>query len=210
MAIKPFGSGGNTGGGGGGGSQTLSSITGVLNTLKGGTGLNATDLGDLRQKLGIANPSNPNDEYLDYCADTRHQPNNTIQRVDGSTSNALSDVADGLIIKVGDDQVMINLADGKQFARTHTTGSTRTDWTTPVDANLTELESESQIRGMADGAIAYTTQNAWLPQYPDNTRPAKVIIARVGEYLIACARYNMWWSPRPTVSTWTEVPWRWE
>ncbi|MBF2755718.1 MAG: hypothetical protein ISN29_10755 [Gammaproteobacteria bacterium AqS3] len=213
MAIKPFGSGSNSGGGdgGGGAAPTLGNITGgPLRTGKGGTGINATDLGDLRQKLGIANPSNPNDEYLDYCVDTRHQPNNTIQRVDVDTSNALSDVEDGLIIKVGNDQVMINLADGKEFARSHTTG-TRSNWGTPVAVpDLVELTTGAQFKGLTDGSIGWTSTDSWLPQYPDNTRPTKVIVARVGEYLIACARYNMWWSSRPTTNTWANIPWRWE
>ena len=210
----------------GGATVTLDNITGgPLGTTKGGTGLNASGYDDLRTKLGILTAAT--DAPMVYCNNADTQKNNTIHRVDASTtsvptevvnSNTVSAIQDGVVIRSGNDQLAINLSDGRQWVRT-LTDSNNGSWSTPSSAedSLTTLTSEPDLRGMAEGVpaiLSSSANNAFRPSYTDGTHPTKVIIARANvggtDYLIATNRSNFWWALRPTDSTWSQISWQWE
>ena len=211
---------------GGGATVTLDNITGgPLATSKGGTGFNASDLDDLRTKMGIQTAAT--DQPMVYCANANTQKNNTIHRVDSSTTalptttdsegNTINAIVDGILIRAGNDQYGINLADGKRWVRTLVDNNTGT-WGSVADASLSTLNSAANLRGLADGAVAKMTSGNFRPQFTDNSYADEVIIGRSdingNEYLIAINRSNFWWANRPASGdsdpAWTNISWQWE
>ena len=202
-------------GGGGGGNVTLATITGgPLATGKGGTGINANDLSDLRNKLGITSSGGTTEEsVLEYLNNADVQQDHTIYRFDSSTASLPSDAPSntaGAMTRVGALQFMQDFTTGHEWVRSLSHTTENNTWTEPSNATLTNLANEAAFRGLVDGGRGYTSTAAWIPEYSNGTKPAKVIIGRKGNYLLAIDRYNFWWAPRPTDSTWTSIPWRWE
>ena len=192
----------------GGADTTLANITGLLNTAKGGTGINASDLNDLRTKLGItASGTGSNTLVRSTNADT--QQDRTINQVSSTTASVPTGTGDGIIVRIGNDQWLINFADGKQWKR-NLNDSSNGVWSAPANVVLTELTTEADFRTFGEGDRGFTTTAQWLPLYTDGSSPGKVIVGRNGDYLIAIDRENIWWAERPTDDTWTSVPWNWE
>ena len=179
MSIITDGNRPSSGGGGGGSNVNLTNITGgPLATTKGGTSINAHDLDSLKHSLGIA--AELTEGPMIYCGNADTQKNDTIQRVDSSTESGPTGLADGILIRTGNDQIAINLADGKRWIRT-LTDSNAGAWAALPDPTMTGRNNAGDLKEMANGDVGVITLHqdaAFRPSFTDGSHPPKVIIAR--------------------------------